>query len=186
MIVSPVAYRYARSLMQLAQEKNEVEAVREDMMLLASTCASNRELQVMLKSPVIQADSTIKVLERVFGGRIGLITDRFMAILVRKGRESQLQEIAEGFQDVYRVEHGILVAEVKSAVPLTEEARKQVTRMASERHPGQTIQLKETVDPALIGGLVLRVGDEQVDASVSRRLNDLRRKFSENPFIPEI
>ncbi|MBS1570694.1 MAG: ATP synthase F1 subunit delta [Bacteroidetes bacterium] len=186
MNVSPVAYRYARSLMQLAQEKGEVEAVREDMQLVASTCAASRPLQLLLESPVLKPDRKLKVLERVFGGQIGHLVDRFMAILVRKGRESHLPEIAEGFQNVFREAHGILMAEVRSAMPLTAESRAQVEQMAKERHPGKTIELRETVDPALIGGLVLRIGDEQVDASVSRRLNDLRRKFSENPYIPEI
>ena len=69
---------------------------------------------------------------------------------------------------------------------LTAEGRAQVLQMARERHPGKTIELQESVDPSLIGGLVLRIGDQQVDASVSRRLSDLRRKFSENPYIPEI
>lgn len=186
MNVSPVAYRYARSLMQLAQEMGEVNAVREDMLLVASTCAGNRDLRVMLNSPVIKADMKNKVLGRVFGGRIGRMAERFIAILVRKGREGMLPEIAEGFQNVYRVENNILMAEVRSAVPLTEEARAQVKKMAEGRHPGMSIQLTETVDPDLIGGVIVRIGDEQVDSSVSRRLSDLRRKFSENPYIPEI
>lgn len=186
MIVSPVAYRYARALMQLAQEKREVEAVREDMLLVANTCEASRPLQLMLASPVLKADTKLRVLERVFGGHIGHLVDRFMAILVRKNREGLLQEIAEGFQNVYRAEQGILIAEVRSAVPMGEEARNQVMKIAQEQHPGKTIQLREAVDPSLIGGLVLRIGDEQLDASVSRRLENLRRKFSENPYIPEI
>ncbi len=186
MNVSPVAYRYARSLMQLARERNEVEAVREDMLLVASTCAKSLDLRVMLKSPVIKSDTKDKVLGRVFGGQIGHTTERFITILVRKGREGILPEIAEGFQNVYRKEHDILVAEVMSAVPLTAESRSQVKKMAEERHPGKSIVLKESVDASLIGGVVIRIGDDQIDASVSRRLNDLRRKFSENPYIPEI
>jgi len=186
MNVSPVAYRYARSLMQLAREKGVMEAVREDMLLVASTCAENNDLRVMLRSPVIRADMKNKVLGRVFGGNIGHMTERFIAILVRKGREGILPEIAEGFQNVYRTEHDILMAEVRSAVPLTDEARAQVKKMAEKRHPGKSILIEESVDPSLIGGVVVRIGDEQVDASVSRRLSDLRRKFSENPYIPEI
>ena len=186
MNVSPVAYRYARSLMQLAQERHEVEAVREDMLLVASACAKSPDLRVMLKSPVIKSDTKDKVLGRIFGGQIGHMTERFIAILVRKGREEILPEIAEGFQNVYRKEHDILVAEVMSAVSLNEESRSQVKKMAEERHPGKSILLKESVDPSLIGGVVIRIGDEQIDTSVSRRLNDLRRKFSENPYIPEI
>lgn len=186
MNVSPVAYRYARSLMQLAQERNEVEAVREDMLLVAAVCEANRDLRVMLNSPVIKADAKDRVLGRVFGGQIGHLTERFIAILVRKGREGLLAEIAEGFQLVYRQAHGILLAEVRSAAPLSESAREQVQRMAEQRHPGKAIVLKESIDPALIGGVVVRIGDEQLDASVARRLSDLRRTFSDNPYIPEI
>lgn len=186
MIVSPVALRYANSLMQLAKEQGAVENVREDMLLVGGICAASNDLGVLLRSPVIKADKKQKVLGRLFGGQIGHITERFIAILVRKGREGLLAEIAEGFGNVYRQQQGILVAHVRSAVPLTDEARARVRQMAGERHPGKAIELVESIDPALIGGAVLRIGDEQIDASVSRRLSDLRRKFSENPYIPEI
>ncbi|HMN04491.1 MAG TPA: ATP synthase F1 subunit delta [Flavobacteriales bacterium] len=184
MNISPVAYRYARSLMQLAQEHGAVDAVRDDLHLVADTTAASRDLQVMLKSPVIKADSKLKVLGRVFGGHIGRISERFIDILVRKGRESMLQEIAQAYQEVYRQANNILLAEVRSASPLNDQARQQVRAMVEKRHPGKKITLNESVDPALIGGAVIRIGDEQIDASVSRRLSDLRRKFSENPYIP--
>lgn len=186
MNVSPVAYRYARSLMQLAQEHGEVDAVREDLQLVAATCAESHELRVMLRSPVIKADLKRKVLGRLFGGRIGRISDRFINILVRKGRESMLEEIAQAFLNVYREANSILMAEVRSAAPLSDGARARVKELVEQRFPGKSVTLQEQVDPALIGGVVVRVGDEQIDASVLRRLNDLRRKFSENPYIPEI
>ncbi len=186
MNISPVAYRYARSLMQLAQEHGEVDAVRDDLHLVATTCANSRDLRVMLLSPVIKGDSKLKVLGRLFGGQIGRISERFINILVRKGREGMLEEIAQAFQDVYRQAKGILMAQVRSAAPLSEEARIRVRELVQQRYPGKSIDLQESVEPELIGGAVIRVGDEQIDGSVARRLGDLRRKFSENPYIPEI
>jgi F-type H+-transporting ATPase subunit delta len=90
MIVAPVAYRYARSLMELAQEKGVLAGVHEDMRLVGSTCAANRELVVLLNSPVVKADKKDRILEQVFAGKVGQLTATFMGILVRKGREASV------------------------------------------------------------------------------------------------
>lgn len=186
MNIAPVAYRYARSLMELALERGQLEAVHEDMALVARTCFGERELLIMLKSPVINADKKAKVLDQVFAGSIHEMTARFIDILVRKGREALLPDVAHAFAEIYRVHSNITVCEVGCAAPLTEETRARIKAFVEKKYPGQSITLSEKVDPGLIGGLIIRVGDEQYDGSVSRRLNDLRRKFSENPYIPEI
>lgn len=186
MNIAPVAYRYARSLMGLAIERGELAAVQADMRSVAETCAASRELQVVLKSPVIKADKKVRILEQVFAGQVGPITAKFMAIMVRKGREAMLPEVAAAFEELRKVHEGVVTAEVISAVPLDDAARAKVTALAAAKHPGKTITLSEKVDAALIGGVIIRIGDEQLDGSVSRRLGDLRRKFSENPYIPEI
>ncbi|HNU56169.1 MAG TPA: ATP synthase F1 subunit delta [Flavobacteriales bacterium] len=186
MNITPVAYRYARSLMELSKERSEVDAVNDDMGLVAETCAGSRELQVLLSSPVVKADKKEKVLDRIFAGRIGTITNTFIGIVIRKGREALLPQVAAAFNELYKQHKSIVTAEVTSAVPLTDDARKRVVELANAKHPGKSIELVEKVDPSLIGGVTIRIGDEQYDGSVSRRLNDMRREFSKNPYIPEI
>jgi F-type H+-transporting ATPase subunit delta len=186
MNIAPVAYRYARSLMELAQEKGVLAGVHEDMRLVAATCAGSRDLLVLLKSPVVKSDKKDKVLDQVFAGKIGQLTSAFMGILVRKGREALLPHVAAAFDELYKQQRGIVTAHVKSAAPLNEATRAQVRALAEQQHPGKTVELEEAVDASLIGGLTIRIGDEQYDGSVSRRISDLRRKFSENPYIPEI
>lgn len=186
MIVTPVAYRYARSLRELSSAEGRLKDTLEDMDLIAATARENRELVILLKSPVVKADRKSRILERVFAGKIGTITAKFVEILVRKGREALLPEIAEAFTRLYRIEKGIIMVEVRSAAPLSETSRQQVRAMAEKGHPGKTIEISETVDKGLIGGIIIRIGDEQYDGSVARRLQDLRRNFSENPYIPEM
>jgi F-type H+-transporting ATPase subunit delta len=186
MIVAPVAYRYARSLMELAQEKGVLAGVHEDMRLVGSTCAANRELVVLLNSPVVKADKKDRVLDQVFAGKVGQLTATFMGILVRKGRERLLPDVAQAFSELYKISKNIVVAHVSSAVPLSAGARAKVLAIAEKQHPGKSIELVEKVDPALIGGVTIRIGDELYDGTVSRRLADLRREFSKNPYIPAI
>lgn len=186
MNIAPVAYRYARSLMELAQEKGVLAGVHEDMRLVANTCAGSRDLLVLLSSPVVKADKKDKVLDKIFGGRIGQITNTFMGILVRKGREALLPHVAAAFDELYKQQRGIVTAHVRSATPLNDATRVKVRAMAEKQHPGKTIELEEQVEASLIGGLTIRIGDEQVDGTVSRRLADLRREFSKNPYIPAI
>ena len=186
MIIAPVAYRYARSLMELAQEKGVLAGVHEDMRLVATTCFGNRELIVLLNSPVVKADKKDKILDRVFAGKIGQLTATFMGILVRKGRERLLPDVAAAFSELYKVHKNIVLAQVTSAVPLNENTRAKVRALVEKQHPGKSIELVEKVDASLIGGVTIRIGDEQYDGSVSRRLADLRREFSKNPYIPAI
>lgn len=186
MNIAPVAYRYARSVMELALEKGQLDAVQGDMRLVAATCAASRDLLVLLKSPVVKPDAKGRILGQVFDGKVGPITSSFMGILVRKGREVLLPHVAEAFNELYKLHKGIVSVQVTSAVPLDDKARAQVRAMAEARHPGRTIDIQELVDAELIGGLNIRIGDEQVDGTVSRRLADLRREFSKNPYIPAI
>ena len=135
---------------------------------------------------MVKPDKKARILDLIFASQIGEVTAKFIEILVRKGREVLLPDVAAAFTELYRQQQGLITCEVRSAVPLSAETRKHVQDMAAAKFPNKTITLAEKVDPSLIGGIVIRLGDEQLDASVSRRLHDLRREFSKNPYIPAI
>jgi F-type H+-transporting ATPase subunit delta len=172
--------------MNLAIEKDVLEAVCADMRLIANTCEDSRELRTLLKSPVVKPDKKAKILNKVFAGRIGEMAQAFMGILVRKGRESKLFDVAKAFDLQYKAHMHINTFEVTTAQAMDDAARAVVMEMARGKVIDGDIDLIELVDPTLIGGVVIRFGDEQWDGSVSRKLNDLRKNFSKNPYIAEI
>jgi F-type H+-transporting ATPase subunit delta len=179
-----VSYRYAKSLLDLAIEKGQLEQVREDMQLVRDTVHESRELEILLKSPVVKTDKKQDILKAIFGGKIGVITTEFIDIITRKRREAELEIIAESFLTQYRINKNIVTAVITSAAALDDTLRKQVLEIV-RKMAGTEVELTEKIDTSLIGGFVLRVGDRQVDTSLIRQIRMLERNFSENPFIKE-
>jgi F-type H+-transporting ATPase subunit delta len=186
MRIQPVAYRYAQSLLDLALEKDRLKEVHADMELLGGTCAASDDLRVLLKSPVVRADAKRKVLDKLFGAQLGKVTGTFVTVLVRKGREALLPDICAAFRELYRKHEHIVVCQVTTAVALTDEERRQVIALTGKRFPGMTVQLQERVDPAILGGGIIQVGDLMWDASVKNKLNVIRRAFAVNPYVPQL
>ena len=180
-----VASRYAKSLLELAQEKNVLEKVNEDMKLFSKTVAQNRDFHLLLQNPIVKADKKLAVINAVFKGKVNEMTLAFFDIVARKNRESLLAFIAAEFETQFNLYKGIQKAKVTSAVPLTPALREELgLRLVAQT--GKTIELEENVDPSLIGGFVLRVGDKQIDSSVRYNLRKLRNNFIDNSYITKI
>jgi F-type H+-transporting ATPase subunit delta len=182
MAETKVARRYAKSLLDLAKEKGEIEAVNNDMKLLAEVCNSNHDLRLLLGSPIISNDKKLAILKRVFSGKISALSMSFFDVISRKGRESHLESIAVEFTRLYKEHKGIQTAIVTSAVGLDEKLRDQVYKMIKESLNSE-IELIEKVDKDLIGGFILRVGDKQYDASISRDLRLMRQELIDTSYI---
>ena len=177
MSVGIVAARYAKSLIELAKEKNVVEAVYEDMKLFKDTADKNRGLMLALKSPVVRHEKKLAVLKAIFQDKVNPVSYSIFEIITRKNRESILDSIADEFIKAYDEYRGIQKATVITTTPLTEDLRKQFNKIVSEA-TGKTVELEEKVDPALIGGYLLRVNDRQIDASLRSRLNELKLQLA--------
>jgi F-type H+-transporting ATPase subunit delta len=182
MIETKVAKRYAKSLLDLSNEKGSLDAVANDMKLLASVCDANRELSALLASPIINSDKKLSILKKVFSGKMNQLSIAFFEIITKKGREAYLEAIAKEFNRQYKEMKGIQTAVITSAVGLDENLRSEVYNIIRKSADSE-IELVEKVDKNLIGGFVLRMGDKQYDASVATELKRLTRKFSENPYL---
>ncbi|MFN4144225.1 MAG: ATP synthase F1 subunit delta [Runella sp.] len=173
---STVAIRYAKSLIELAQEKKVVDTVYQDMVFFKKVAQENRGLMLALRSPVVRHDKKLAILKGVFKDRVNPVSYTIFDIITRKNRESIIDSIAEEYIKLYNDRQGIVKAYVTSSIPLTSDLRKQFINVVAEA-TGKTVELEEKVDEKLIGGYILRVGDRQIDASIRKSLNDLKLKL---------
>ncbi|WP_298716670.1 ATP synthase F1 subunit delta [Chitinophaga sp.] len=180
-----LANRYAKSLIDLAVAKNELEAVHGDMLLLQSITRTNADVVALLRSPIIKADKKVKILGAILDGKISGITSAFIRLVTLKGRESVLAEIAGEFQKQYNALKGIARVKLTSAAPL-EASLLNLIREKVETSAGRKIELETQVNPDLIGGFVLETGNSLFDASVLRDLKDIKKQFLKNIYVSEI
>lgn len=183
---SRAAFRYVKSLLGLAVERKVLEEVHADMLLFSETVAKSRPLELLLQSPVIKHDQKLEILKRVFHGKVHSLTMAFFEIITRKNREPILVGIAREFHNAYNEYKGIGKATVTTAIPLDAKVRVEFENLVKAYSEKKQIELIERVDPDLIGGFILNVGDRQVDASIKNKIKTLKVKFSENPYIKEL
>lgn len=178
-----VAVRYAKSVLTLAIEQNQLEEVNKDMILFSTVSSENPEFVRILKSPVIGHDKKKSILNSIFSGKVGKITLLFIDLLAKKGREEYLPQIADAFIKQYKVLKGIQVAEVVTAAEISTSQKEQLHSIIKKLSGKTIVELKEKIDHSLIGGFVLKVGDQQIDQTIKGKIANLKNKFKENPYI---
>src|SRR5690606_12244945 len=176
---SRAASRYVKSLLDLAVEKNAWEEVHRDMVLFSEVAAKSRPFSLLLQNPIIKHDQKLAVLERVFEGKVHSLTKAFFEIITRKNREPILVSIAREFHNAYNKYKGIGTEVVRSASPLDARARAEFEQLVKGYSEKTEVELIEEVDSDLVGGFILKIGDRQIDASISSKLKALKLQFSE-------
>ena len=180
-----VASRYAKSLLNIAIEENALDELNNDMIYVNDLCVNNNDLVLLLKSPIVKSDKKKNVVDAIFGAHLSKISNTFISLIITKKREGLLSDIASSFIDLYKIHKNIKSATVTSAVPLTKEQKDSITAILNADKATEGVALKEIVDPEIIGGMILRVGDKQVDESIRRKLTNLEMEFDDNPYIKE-
>jgi F-type H+-transporting ATPase subunit delta len=181
-----LATRYAKSLLDLAIEQNSLDATLKDVQMLTEVCKQSREFCVMLRSPVINADKKQVIIAAVIGNRLSPLTKAFVTLLVSKGRESNLPEIANAFVDQYKTMKNIRTVKLTTAAPVNDSVKQAIRTKVLGSLNNSTIELEETVNPDLIGGFVLEMDDKLFDASIRRDLDDVRKQFLKNIYVSQI
>jgi len=181
-----LAGRYAKSLIDLSIEKGELEAVYADMKYLQELCKLSKEFVTLMRSPIVRNDQKNAILLALTKGKISELTAAFNNLLVRKGREGDLPEIAVAFVEQYNSMKGIHVVKLSTATELTAELKAAIESKISKAQGFPTIELESSVDAKLIGGFVLEFDNKLVDASILNDLKVIKHQFLQNSFVEKI
>lgn len=179
------AKRYAKGLMQFATEINQAQQINLEMNDLKKAMEGSRELMQFLNSPVLDSKRKITVAKEIFKD-FSQPTQNFIQLVISQGRGGSLKDIAFQYNDLYNKLNNIHKAEVVSAIELDDAMVQQIVNQAKKAiGTDYTYEIENKVDPSLIGGFILRVGDKQIDSSVKSKLTRLKKEFDKNEYIPK-
>ncbi len=179
MLTSKVAKRYAQGLLNFTQELGTTDTIFSEMGDVVKTIAGSRDFQNFFSSPIIDAKKKTAAAIEIFKG-FSPVTRNLIQLVIMHGRESQLQNIAQEFINKVEDLHGVQRVTLTSATPLSEENISSILKSTSLVNHDKNFDLKSIINPEILGGYILRVGDQQVDASVRTELNKLKKEFQLN------
>jgi F-type H+-transporting ATPase subunit delta len=174
--VEEIAEVYARSLFEVAKDEGKLDPVREQLGQVADAVADNRDLQTFFFSPYFSSDEKKEGLTKVLEGADETVGN-FLALLVEKHRMPALFRIRQRYEALWQDENKVLPVQITSAVELDESTVQNIGDRIGER-TGRKIVLSSSVDPDILGGLVLQVGNNVLDASIRNRLENLRKQVA--------
>lgn len=181
-----LAARYAKSIIDLSIERGQLTAVHADMLYLQAVTKSSQDFTGLLRSPIIKGDKKENIINAVTAGHIGDLSTAFIKLLINKGRERDLPEIADAFIEQYNKMNGITKVTLVTAVP-ADDALKNIIKERLQKDAGlQTVELETVVDENIIGGFKLEFNNNLVDASILHDLNVIKKQFSANLYIQSI
>ncbi len=171
-----VASRYAKALLDLAIEQNNVDAVLGDMKFLLQANNDTRDFELLIASPIVNSDKKISIFEKIFE-QFEKVSLEFVKLITTNRREALLPEIAESFEAQVKEHKGIVPLTLTSAVKLDDKTKEAILAKIQATVKGQ-LEVKEVIDEELIGGFMVRMGDTQIDASVASQLNNLKQRLT--------
>jgi F-type H+-transporting ATPase subunit delta len=174
--MSRAAVRYAKAILEMAQSTGNAAQVADDMALIAATVKDNKELQDFISSPTVKGEVKESALKEIFGASQNVTQGLFHLLLDNK-RFDILPAIAAQYKEQYDVANGIEVATVTTAFAIDADLEAKVLAKIKE-FSNKQVTIKNVVDPAIIGGFIIRIGDRQFNASVANRLTTLKRELS--------
>jgi F-type H+-transporting ATPase subunit delta len=182
-----LAYRYAKSLIDLSIERDQLESVYSDMQFLKQVCAGSRDFVNLLRSPVVPSDKKQSIIDAVAKTNISELTAAFIRLLIHKNRESDMPEIIVAFIEQYNTIKGIHKVRLTTATAISDDLKNAIVSKVKKEASLANVELDAKINESLIGGFVLEFNNNLIDASILRDLKDISKQFKErNVFVQNI
>ena len=173
---SKISVRYAKALLSIAIEKDILDKLKDDMTLVHNICKNNSEFISMIESPVIKTSQKWSVIKQLFESVIHEHCLGFLELIFINKREIFIEAICRVFLDLYREHKGIKNVFISSVIPLDNEIKTRITEVLKNAYNSEIV-LEEIVNKKLIGGFILRIEDQQIDASILTQLKRVKREL---------
>ena len=172
---------YAKALLMLALESGGglEERAAEDMRLVSTVCAENRQLNVVFANPMVRNDKKVGIVQELFAGKVSEATLAFLVFVTRKNRTLNLRGIADAYLSMYRDHKGIVLSDLVTQQPIDETARRTVTQLVHD-YTGKTVELNDHTDTKMLGGFKLEFDNKMYDARIRTKIRKLRNEFAKN------
>lgn len=177
-MIDIIANRYAEALFQLSEDDNITKEIYNELHNVVDIVKSNKDLDNVLKSPLVAKSEKVQLIEALFNNKINNNLKNFLKILVEKGRISSLKSIESTFKQLLNEKNNVIEGTVISAIPLTNEKIKELEKTLSKKY-NKNVTLENEVDESILGGVLVRLGNSQIDGSVKTRLNNIKDQLSQ-------
>lgn len=177
-MIDIIANRYAEALFELSEEENITKEIYNELNNVVDILKNNKDLDNVLKSPLVAKAEKVQLIETLFDSKINNNLKNFLKILVEKGRISSLKSIKLTFKELLNDKHNIIEGTVISAIALTNEKVKELEEKLSKKY-NKNVTLENKVDESILGGVLVRLGNTQIDGSVKTRLDNIKDQLSQ-------
>lgn len=177
-MIDIIANRYAEALFQLSEEENITQKIYDELSEVVDVVKNNKDLENVLKSPLVSKGEKIDLIEKLFSNKINKHLKNFLKILVEKGRITSLKPIKLTFKQLLNDKNNIIEGTAITAIPMTKNKIKELEEKLSKKY-NKNVTLENQVDENILGGVLIRLGNTQIDGSVKTRLNNIKDQLSQ-------
>lgn len=177
-MMNVIANRYAEALFQIGEEEKLTDMLYQELSEIVNLIKVNQDLFSILKSPVISKKEKISLIDNIFEDKININIKNFFKILIEQDRISFISDISDSYKELLNEKNNILEGFVISAIPMKKEEIKELEEKLSEKY-NKNVTLENKVDKSILGGVLVRLGNEEIDGTVKTRLDKMKEQLSQ-------